>query len=133
MQAPLARPIQFDEHHALPGAQQQAVVRVGYDQRGAEQRREDMIGRVRGIVRVAVRQLWQQVAQRREQIEVGARIKVGSRQGAGGMRDEQCAKTLVARLEAQGLLDCVGDIDDLIFGMRGNGQCLHRLLGLAAG
>lgn len=54
MHSPLPRPVQFNQYHALPCTWQKLAIVVGNRHRGADDRGEKVIGRVKWVVGVAI-------------------------------------------------------------------------------
>lgn len=86
-----------------------------------------MIGRVRRVVRVPVGERGQQVAQRLQEIKVGAGVKIGSSQRAGRVGDKNDTHALARPPLAQRRLHRVRNINNLVFSVGRNGDCLHML------
>lgn len=79
-----------------------------------------MIGRVRGIVWVTIRQLREKMAQGIEQVEISAGIEVHGSERAGSVRGKDDADTALLRRAAQVVFDGLSNIDDLVFSLGGD-------------
>lgn len=84
-----------------------------------------MIGRVRGIVRVAIGHIRQQAAQGVQQVAVGSGIEISRREGAGGVRDEEAAHAAFHRDFVQRQFNTIGDVHYLIFALCRDGDGFH--------
>ncbi len=101
------------------------MVCIGDDKGWADDGGEDMVWRVGRVVRMAIGELGQEMAQGGEQIEVGAGVQVGGCDGAGGVGYEERTEAVGITFGLYIVFYCVGDVDDLIFLAGGNGDCLH--------
>lgn len=127
MHRSLPRPIQLDEDDPLPCPQHQPVVLVRNGERRAEQRRQNVIGRMRRIMRMPVGHLWQQTAQGIEQITVSPRVQVCGSEGARRMGHKDEAHPALARNLTQIRFDSLRYIDNFVFLPRSDGKRFHNL------
>ena len=86
-----------------------------------------MVRGMRGIMRMSIGDVRQHVPQSIEQIKVGAWVQVGGGESAGRMSCEDDADAAFVGGAAQVCFDGFGDIDDLVFSLRcnGDGNWLH--------
>jgi len=118
----VAGAVELDEDDALPGAEDERTEFDGESEAGADEGREDVIGDVRGIVRVPVGEFGHDGLKGVEHVEIGAGIEVGGSEGRGGVQDVEETDAGGARQEGFNLL---GNVEDLTFAMRSDGEFVH--------
>lgn len=127
MHRALPRPIQLNEDDSLPRSQHQPVVLVRDGERGAKQRGQNVIGRMRRIMRMPIGHLWQQPAQGIQQIAVSPRVQVCGSEGARRMSHKDEAHPAFARNLTQIRFDSLRYIDNFVFLPRSDGKRFHNL------
>ena len=74
-----------------------------------------MVGYMGRVVRMAIAEFRDHMFERVEHVQVGARIKIGSRQRSCRMQDEQVADACSCFTVAERRFDFVGDVENFAF------------------
>ena len=115
-QFPLARPVEFNQHDSLPRAQDNFSTFTRNPDRCSDQCRQNVIGHVRRIVRMAVAQFRNHGFERVEHVEICARIEIRCGQSGCGMKYKKIAGPGGLRvILLDESLDRTGDIEDFAF------------------
>ena len=110
------RAVEFDEHDALPGAEDELAMLEGKHDRCSDEGRENVIGHVLRVVGMTVAELGNHGFEGIKHVEVGAGIQIGGGQRGGGVEYEQVAYSCGLRMIflEQGF-DGFGDVEDFAF------------------